>query len=246
MNLSIIILTHNSNNTLESAIKSSLFADEIIIVDDYSTDDTINLAKKYPARVISHQLNQNFAAQRNFALNQAKSDWILFLDSDETIPAKLQKEIISTLKSNPSQNGFYLKRTDFFLRRPLKHGETGNIKLLRLARRHAGKWHRPVHEVWKIKPPLGNLKNPLTHHPHPNLEAFFSSINHYTTIEASHRSTPYPLIFIQAIIFPLAKFLYNYFFRLGFLDGIPGFINAYFMSLHSLIVRVKLYEQNHH
>jgi len=123
----------------------------------------------------------------------------------------------------------------------LMWGETGQLQLIRLARRQMGRWHRPVHEIWRIKGSVGQLKSPLYHYPHPTLADFFNKINHYTNIEAGYRRRQFDLF--ELIFYPPGKFFYNYFIKLGFLDGIPGLIMAVMMSLHSLLVRIKLYEK---
>nr|MBI5455569.1 hypothetical protein [Candidatus Levybacteria bacterium] len=145
-------------------------------------------------------------------------------------------------KSNPKYNGFYIKRLDVIWGKMLKHGETGNIKLLRLARKKAGVWYGKVHEQWQIDGKISELENSLIHYPHQTIDEFLKEINFYTSIrakelyEAGVRGS-----LKDIIVYPKAKFILNYFIRLGFLDGIEGFIFAIFMSFHSFLVRGKLW-----
>jgi len=197
-------------------------------------------------------LNQNdikdFAAARNDELAKVKTDWVLFIDSDEKITPELKEEIIQGISTN-DYDAYYLKRLDNFLGRQLRHGETGNAKFIRLARRDFGQWVRPVHEIWipvgtnhdsPVK--IGMLKNPIMHDSHPTISSFLDKINKYSTIEAEYR-------FRQGIrsslwkiwLYPLAKFKWNYIFRLGFLDSVPGAIMAIMMSFHSYLTWTKLY-----
>lgn len=242
MSLSVVILTHNNQNSIERCLKSASFADEIIVVDDFSTDKTIPVAKKHHPKILKRKLSNDYAAQRNHGLNQATSDWVLFLDSDEIITPALRAEILANI-SQKSITGFYLKRTDFLLGSTLEHGEIGNTRLLRLAQKGAGRWIRPVHEYWQVNGPTKTLKNPLHHLRDLSLSQFIARINHYTDLDAKALlAEDKPFTYHDLFIKPVGKFLYNYFYLLGFLDGFAGFTLAFSMSLHSLIVRVKLYE----
>lgn len=237
MTISTIILTKNNQDTLKRLITSLSWCDEIIVVDDQSVDNTVRLAKKLAAKVFIRSLNNNFAAQRNFGLTQVTADWAFFVDTDEVVTPGLAAEIKSVL--NSAANGFFITRLDYFLGKKLIFGETGHINLLRLARTNTGRWYRPVHENWRIKGSVGQLKSPLYHRPHPTLAGFLDKINHYTDIEAKHRS----FSLLELFFYPPAKFIHNYVFKLGILDGLPGLVMALMMSLHSLLVRLKVYEK---
>lgn len=238
MTLSVIILSHNNEKTLDRALRSVSWADEIILVDDFSTDSTLKIAKEasHQIKIISHHLHNDWASQRNFALSQASGDWVLFLDSDEVITTKLQAEIQPALQDK-NINGYFLKRQDYLGNRALKHGETDQVRLLRLAKRGVGQWQRPVHEYWTVPGPLGELASPLDHHPHETIRDFIVNSNHYSDIDA--KILPAERFILLK---PFAKFIYNYFILLGFLDGYPGFVFAYLMSLQSLMVRIKSYD----
>lgn len=190
----------------------------------------------------------DFAAARNTELAKAKTDWVLFVDSDEKITPALKAEILS-ITSNPSPSlysAYYIPRLDTFLGRELHHGETGHAKFIRLARRDFGKWERPVHEIWVGSRKVGELKNPLLHYPHPTISSFLEKINRYSTLEAEYRYKAGKKSNLFKIWFyPLAKFKYNYLFRLGFLDGVPGIIMAIMMSFHSYLTWTKLYLLQH-
>jgi glycosyltransferase involved in cell wall biosynthesis len=245
MLISAVILIKNEENNIVDCIETVDFCDEIIIIDDNSTDRTkeIVLNLKNPKiKIFSRRLDGDFSSQRNFGLEKAKSDWILFVDADERIPVELKEEILHHIKNNKDKNGFLIRRLDFMWGQSLKHGETGNIKLLRLGKKNSGIWQGNVHEVWKIKPPIGELKNPLFHYPHPTIKEFLSDINFYTELRAKElfsKKTKTNLLLILS--YPLAKFLQNYLLKLGFLDGLPGFVFAILMSFHSFLVRAKLW-----
>jgi len=156
------------------------------------------------------------------------------------VPPTLRTEVKREIKKGRCE-GFYLKRKDFVFGKWLTHGETGRVKLLRLAKKKAGRWTRKVDEVWEIKGKTATLKNPLEHFPHPTVSEFLKSINFYSSLNARQLYEEKKRTCLWDWGKPLAKFIQNFVFRLGFLDGMPGFLVALFMSLHSFLVRGKLY-----
>lgn len=244
--ISAVVLTKNEEKSIKRCLRSLSWCDEIIVIDDFSYDQTIALAKKHGARVFPRHLDRDFAAQRNFGLQKASGNWILFVDADEVVSPKLQGEIIQVSQENASASlceGYFIKRKDYFQGRWLNFGETAQVRLLRLGKSRAGEWARPVHEIWQIKGRVCQLKNPLLHYHDISLSQFLERINYYTRINArilsqkGRRESCFTILF-----FPFAKFIQNYFLRLGFLDGFPGFNLAFLMSLHSLVTRIKIRE----
>lgn len=242
--ITTVVLTHNSATTIAKALTSVSWSDEVLIIDDASTDETCAIAQKMGATVFLHALDNDFAAQRNFGLAEAKEDWILFLDADETVSSGLARELQQVAEDSGNQKplGYFLKRQDVMWGRVLQHGETNNVRLLRFAKRNSGLWIRPVHEVWQIKGIVGTLVHPLLHSPHPNVAQFLEKIGKYSTLNARYlykQKTPAAAIHI--VIYPVAKFFVNYIVRLGFLDGTAGAVVALMMSFHSFLTRAKLW-----
>jgi glycosyltransferase involved in cell wall biosynthesis len=238
--ISAVILSHNSQTTLEATLRSVSWCDECIVVDDRSTDKTSDIVKKYHARIFTRALHDDFASQRNFGLEKANHDWILFVDSDEVVPDALAREIQKSIRQNI--RGFYVQRQDVMWGRALKHGETAHAQFLRLAQKGAGIWKEPVHEQWDVQGHIGQLKTPLLHYPHPDVAQFLSQINMYSSIRAKYlfdHGVCEP--WWKVIVNPGAKFFVNYVWFLGFLDGMPGAIIAILMSFHSFLVRAKLW-----
>lgn len=241
--ISAVILTKNEEDTIDHCLKSISWCDEIIVIDDNSEDRTVELAKKRGAKVYIHTLHNDFSAQRNFGLEKAKGEWVLFIDADEMVSSTLWYEIMQ-YTNNPVNEyaGFYMKRIDTIWRKELKHGEIGNIKLLRLAKKNAGIWKGKVHERWQISGKTLTLKNSLAHFPHPTIRAFLKEINIYSNLRAEELFKNKKTIHAPSIIlYPLGKFIVNYLFRRGFLDGTQGLVFALMMSLHSFLVRGKLW-----
>lgn len=239
--ISAVVLTKNNQDTIAQCLDSLSWCDEIVVVDDDSTDETPTIAKRYRARVIRHPLHDNFASQRNIGLEQAKGAWVLFVDSDEVVPSDLRDEIQRATQTD-GYVGYTMKRQDIFFGKPLRFGETANVRLLRLARKGSGVWKRSVHEVWDVNGPIGNLHHPLLHYPHPTLRAFIDDINRYSTLHAEElKKAGVRVSAFDIVAYPLGKFVYNYVLRQGFRDGTEGTIMAFMMSLHSFLARAKLY-----
>ncbi len=241
MELTVIILVKDIDNDskLKKTVESVSFVDEVLVVKE-----------KFPIH--------DFSEVRNLALDRAEGEWVLFVDSDEMVTQQLSKEIEQVVKFSFfnfqfSKQGYFLRRQDKFLGKWLKYGETAGVRLLRLAKKDAGRWVRPVHEVWKVEGNIGELKNPLLHYSHDSIEGMAEKLDRYSEIEAEWRLKQMDkwsewlkwlrwlrwLECVQLILFPVGKFIQNYIFRLGFLDGTEGFIHAGMMSFHSFLVRAK-------
>lgn len=248
--VSVVIIVKNEERNIEKCLKSVKWCDEIIVVDDKSSDKTLEIARRYNAIIYSNSLNGDFSLQRNLGLSKAKNDWVLFLDADEVVSDGLAYEIPGSIRLKDQNlktfDGFYIRRVDFMWERKLMHGETGNAWRLRLARKTAGEWIGKVHEKWVVNGFAGKLLNPIYHFPHNGeFENFLSEVNDYTDIKAKELSSKAIRIsFWSIFLFPIAKFLMNYFIKRGFADGMPGLIIAVMMSLHSFLVRGKLWLLN--
>jgi len=245
MKISAVVLTKDEEENIKRCLDSLGFCDEILIIDDYSSDQTVEIAKNRRAVVFKRKLNNNFSAQRNFGLKKASNKWVLFVDADETVSPALSSEIVRRLKKSHGKQttGFYFYRKDFFLGHSLNYGETSRVKLLRLAKKTAGRWEGKVHEEWKVKGRSEIMKNSLFHYSHEKLTDSLEKINFYTDIRAQELADKGEGISLgQIILYPLGKFLKNYFWHQGFRDGTAGIIFALMMSFHSFLVRAKLWQ----
>lgn len=243
---SAVVIVKDEEKNIVDCLDSLQFVDEVIAVDDYSNDRTSEilegLSKENPKiKVFKRKLDNDFSAQRNFGVEKTTSDWVLFIDADERVTKELAAEIKENL-SLPDFGGFLIPRIDYMWGKELKHGETGNVKLLRLFNKNKGSLRGKVHEVWETKSKVGVLVNPIKHYPHPSVSEFLDEINFYTDLRAEELyKKKVKSNFFSIILFTKAKFIQNYFLKMGFLDGKEGFIHAIIMSFHSFLVKGKLW-----
>ncbi len=247
MKISVIVLAKNEEKNIKECLESLKFCEEMIVIDDNSDDKTREIAKEMGAKVFIRALEGNFAAQRNFGLEQVRGEWVLFVDADEIISPTLRDEIKSEVRSTKFEiNGYLFKREDMLWGRKLRYGEVGNIQLLRLARKGSGIWKRRVHEYWDVRGKVGELKNPLLHFPHQTLNEFVKDIEFYSTLHAQQKKDDNERSsIVKIVLWPLAKFTKDWILKGGFLDGVPGLIHALLMSLHSFLAWSKLWLLKH-
>lgn len=247
--ITVIILTHRNDRRFFQALQSAQPAKEVLVVDFDSGNSWAALKKKaHFSRISRVGPIVNFSAVRNEALQKAHHDWVLFVDSDEVITpeswASLQRFI-----QEPRLQGVWVRRKDIFYGKILRFGETGSVWLLRLMRKGAAHFIRPVHEVVVADGQTARSDIVLLHTAHLTVSEFLQDITQYAHIAAEyqrdHELIPFWLG-IKTIVYPVGKFVHNFIFRLGFLDGWRGFVYALMMSLHSVFVRVFSYENRHH
>jgi glycosyltransferase involved in cell wall biosynthesis len=229
--ISVVLITHNEEANLPRTLESvlSLVRDgrgEIIVLDSGSSDRTLEIARAYGAKVFAESW-KGFAAQKNSAMEKASMDWVLQLDADEALEPGLAQEIQSALAADSGTVGYWIPRKNFFLGRWMKHGGFYPDPKLRLIRRGAGKFEEyGAHPTIKIDGPTGKTKHALLHNAYPTLSAYIEHMNSYSSSGAQialakgHRG----FNLVNIVIRPKLTFLYNYIFRLGFLDGREGLL----------------------
>jgi len=215
--LSIVILTNNSEKHLKEVLKSASFVDEIIIYDNGSEDNTIQIAKQFTnVKIVIDKNWEGFGIQKQKAVKKAKNNWIFVLDSDEIITEKLQKEILKTIK-NPKFDAYFVPRLNNFFGKWMKHTGLFPDYSIRLFNKTKCKFNnRKVHESVEAKN-TGYLKNYFLHYAYDNIEEFINKQNRYSSLGAKPNK-------FKAIISPYWTFVKLYFLKLGFLDGWNGFV----------------------
>lgn len=233
--ISAVVLTKNSAKVITRCLNSLRWCDEIVIIDDNSTDNTRNIARKLGVVIFSHKLNNNFARQRSYGLKVATNDWLLYVDSDEEVTNKLAIEIKAILK-DPQFVSYKIPRSNIFLNKKLNGGEWGGNRIIRLVRKGHGKWVREVHEYWDTQLPVGNLKNYLLHYSPVSISLFLHNLRFYIVSHAKENAKEGKIgTFWKILFYPPAKFIQNYIVLKGYRDGIHGFVMAVLMSLHSFL-----------
>ncbi|MEQ1898097.1 MAG: glycosyltransferase family 2 protein [Vicinamibacterales bacterium] len=222
--VSVTIITKDEAEQIGPAIDSVRWADEIVVVDCGSRDDTVALARAHGARV-EHRDWTGYLDQKTYAHGLAANDWIFSLDADERVTPALAAEVRALLASEPPRRGYRVPRVLFHLGRWIRTTDHYPDYQLRLYDRRAGAWQGDyVHESVKITSPMGYLKGELEHYSYRDLADQLDRINHYTTLAArkmhaeGRRSG-----FVQLVLQPPAAFLRSYILRRGFLDGTAGF-----------------------
>lgn len=224
--ISGLIITHNEEKNIHEVLECFDFCDEIIIVDSFSDDRTLDIAQTFPKVKIIQNKFENFTKQRNLALDNAKKDWVLFLDGDERITPELRQEIIATLNSPNPKDAYYFYRKFFFEGRPIHYSGTQNDKNFRLFRKSKTRYieDKKVHETLDIKENIGVLKNKLLHYSVNDAVSYRQKMLHYGELKGQElfdKGKKYSLITQWAKT--IFKFFKSYILKLGFLDGSDGF-----------------------
>lgn len=238
--LSVVIITLNAASQIEACLESAAFADDILLVDCGSHDDTREIALKYGARVV-HQDWLGYGRQKQFAVEQAIHDWVLCLDADERVSERLRASIETALQA-PGFQAYCMPRCNRFMGRWLRHGEGYPDLSLRLFdRRFAGWSEDPIHEKVVATTPVGKLEGDLRHESAESLAAYLDKQNRYTSLqaEAMHRKGRRDAA-AALVLSPPLRFVKFYVFRLGFLDGVPGLVHILIGCFNSFCKYAKL------
>ncbi len=225
--LSVIIPTFNEASYIEDALKSVSFADEIILIDSLSTDDTLEIAKPYVTKILEREFD-NFSNQKNFALKHTTCEWVLFLDADERVTQSLEAEIKQTI-AHPLHNGYKINFPHFYMNRFLYHESD---MVLRLIKREGGYYTGDVHEKLQIDGSIGKLENNMIHYTYKGLKNYIKKRESYAWFQAGQLHERGKTTSVLNLMFrPAFRFFRSYILKGGFMDGIPGLavaaVNAY-------------------
>ena len=225
--ISATIITHNESANIARAIRSLACADEIVVIDSDSTDGTREIAEELGARVIAHTF-EGFAAQKNFASEQARYDWILSLDADEELDAKAQAAVLEWKRAEPSNAGYQFARRAQYLGRWILHSGWYPDFKLRLFDRRRGRWEGAyVHESVVVNGPVVTLPGEILHYTCNSLEEHRQRIEFYTDLAAKEMLERGERVSVlRRTLGPPWVFLNSYLFRLGMIDGRPGYLIA--------------------
>ena len=244
--LSVVIITLDEASNIDDALASVAWADEIVVVDCGSTDDTVALAQRHTNRV-SHRDWTGYGDQKNHGNGLATHDWVLSLDADERVSPELAIEIATLLEQGPAHRGYRIPRTTRYLGRWIRTTDWYPDRQLRLYDRRVASWSGDrVHESVRVDASVGRLRHEIRHHSYRDLSDHLTRIDRYTTLVAAqlldngHRAGP-----IDLVVHPPAAFLRNYLFRRGCLQGVPGLVVSLMNAYYVFLKQAKLWELGH-
>jgi glycosyltransferase involved in cell wall biosynthesis len=249
--LSLVVATYNEENNLPRCLESvGSLADEIIVVDGGSLDNSVEIAKKFNARIISTSNKPNFHINKQMGISAATSDWVLQLDADECLSKDLVREIREKVANPGKKAGFWLPRKNYFLGRFLTKGGQYPDYTLRLYKRGLGSLPaQHVHEQAVVKGETGYLQSDLMHYGTPDFSNYMLRFNRYTSLTAAKfKNRQLPINIFVAFYFVFIKsfweFFLIYFRHRGFVDGFPGFVFALFSGLHYSVAFIKYWQNS--
>lgn len=233
--ISGLIITYNEERHIADVLRCFHFCDEIIVVDSFSQDKTVEIAQTFPnVKVYQHKF-EDYTKQRNIALGYAKNDWVLFLDADERTTPELEDEILSTINNPSAKDAYYFYRLFFVGKTTIRYSGTQNDKNFRLFKKSKAHFahDKKVHETLTVNGSIGHLQNKLLHYSFDNYTTFKEKMLSYGRFkgqELFEKGKTYS-VFTQwsKTIF---KFIKTYLLKLGFLDGINGLKISYLQSLY--------------
>lgn len=232
--ISALVITYNEMGYIEKCIESVSFADEILVVDSYSTDGTYEYLLNHPKVKVLQNPFENFTAQKSFTLKQAANDWVLFLDADEVVTDNLRKEIVETINQPNAHEAYWFYRKFMFQNKPLKFSGWQTDKNYRLFRKSKAHFtdRKIVHETLVVDGSSGILKEKLIHFCYKDYADYKSKMLKYGQLKAKEdfykeKHFNYVLMAVK----PVWKFFNHYILRLGILDGKKGWTICYLNAL---------------
>lgn len=244
----MVMATRNEETNLGRCLESvRQLADEIVVADEKSTDKTVEIARKFGARVISVPHNENFHITKNMAIDAATGEWILQLDADEVVSAALAKEIKRVIK-NTEYNGFWVNRKNWFLGRFLTKGGQYPDPTLRLYRKGRGRLPAAdVHEQARVEGEVGHLQHDLLHYRDTSFAKYVDGFNRYSSLAAVQMQTRNEAFnWLNTVNYltvkPFTTFVKVYCRHRGYVDGFPGFVFALFSGLTHSVAYIKYWQ----
>lgn len=244
--ISIVISAFNAEQTFEKCLTSLRWADQIIVIDNQSTDETAAIAKRFGATIFHRKNNPMLNVNKNFGFDKAKTNWILSIDSDEEVPQGLAKEIRRVIDGNDGVNGYWIARKNIIFGKWIRHGLWWPDKQLRLFKRGRGVFpcvH--VHEYLEVDGKTEDLREPYIHYNYASISQYLNKMETiYIESEVQkHIRLGYNVSWMDALRFPISDFLKIYFAQAGYKDGLHGLILSLLQAFYSFLVFAKLWER---
>lgn len=254
MGLTAIITTLNEEQCIGDCLSALDFADELMVVDSFSTDRTVEIARRHGARVLQHEYLSP-ASQKNWAIPQAQHEWVLIVDADEVVTEELAEEVkrvvgeLAAAEARVGRGrdfvGYEIRRRNFFLGHEIRRSGWQNDWVLRLFRRDQGRYlERQIHERLNVEGPPGRLRGRLVHHPYRTLDDYWRKLRRYAEWSAAQarregrRASP-----LYMLVHPPLRFLKTYLLQGGFLDGAPGLVVSLLTAVYAAAKDVRMWEE---
>jgi glycosyltransferase involved in cell wall biosynthesis len=220
-----------------------LWADEILVVDSFSTDRTVEIARGFPVTVLQREYFGS-AAQKNWSLDRVKHEWVLIIDADERVPEPLAREILTLLAGDPPANGYYIRRQNVFIDEVIRHSGWSTDKVVRLFRRDKGRYpNRRVHADLEIDGPVPVLKSPFLHYTFRSFDQYFGKFLNYAEWGAAQAFRDGRRAGLVEIGFrPTWRFFRMYVLQAGFLDGLHGLVLCALQAFGVFLKYARLWE----
>ena len=242
--ITALLPAYNEEQNIRDCIESVKWADEILVVDSFSTDRTVEIAREYTDRILQHEYI-NSATQKNWAIPQAAHEWVLIVDCDERITAELRDEILQTLSEGTLFAGFKIRRLNHFLGKRIRYCGWQNDECLRLFQRDKGRYQdREVHADIELEGQCGRLRNQMLHYTFRSFEQYMWKFNRYTTWAAGDRAKRTRRVGARHILLrPAFRFFKQYVLKRGFLDGRAGLVVCQLAAFSVFMKYAKLWER---
>lgn len=242
--LSVTLVTWNEEERLRRCLETVAWVDEIVVVDAGSEDKTVEIARAFTDQVFVRAW-EGFAPQKNFALDQARGEWVLSLDADEEVTAELKQEILRVLAAGEGPSAYAVPRRNVYWGQWVRHGRLYPDWQVRFFRRGRGRFvERPVHESVEVEGAVGRLHGALVHRSYRDVADFLTRTNRYTTLAAEEWVRSGRGIAVTDLVLrPLGRFLSMYVLHRGFLDGWRGFLLAALYAYYVFIRSAKVWEK---
>lgn len=239
--ITAIIPTFNEEDNIQRALNSVSFADEIIVIDSYSTDKTVKIVRENKNIKLIQRKFDDFSSQKNFAIQQAKHDWIFLLDADEEVTVELEKEVLEIVTSKTNFVAFYVYRSYFFKQAKLNFTGWQRDKVIRLFKKRNNVYKGKVHEKIKTTGEVGFLKNKLNHYSYKSYDQYRLKLQRYAKLQALELFEKGKIINLYHILLkPFIRFFIQFFIKLGFLDGRRGLVISFVHSLGVFLRYIEL------
>ena len=238
-----LIPTHNEEQNIEECLRSVEWCEEILVIDSYSTDATVEIARRHGARVLAHEY-VNSAAQKNWAIPQASHPWVLLVDADERVTPGLREELRRLIDRGPEADAYTIRRVNYFLGRQVRHGGWESDRVIRFFRRDSTRYqNRQVHAEVESPGPAPELGSPLLHYSFRSFSQYWPKIQRYSDWGASQAfSEGRRAGFATILLRPAGRFFKMYVLRMGFLDGVHGLVLCVLSAFSVYLKYAKLWE----